>query len=345
MLIHPALVVFYVFLVFRILLVVSVNSWFIVWVGLEINVIRFIPLIVIKGDKYSNEARVKYFLTQALASVLIIRGVTLRVCNWRLIEHLLAVGVLLKIGRAPFHQWLPSLVEGVSWGCLIVLFILQKVGPLVCLTFLFKAHAHYNLTYLVIVCCSLVGRVGGLMRASLRKIMAYSSIAHLGWVISRILVSNLIWVRYYLIYSFVLISVLSLFKEQGVFSLSQLMLRDKSRRVLTGVRILSLRGLPPFSGFVPKFLVRAALLQNNVYFIFRVLLRSTFLSLFFYTRIVWRRVMLSRRARNLVGGTHTLSKGVWFNVVGLLGVRGGFIVLLNFKLFKLWAFKAQKKLP
>ena len=342
MLAHPSLFLFYGFLVFSVLVVLSSDSWFMVWVGLEINVVSFIPLMLVKGNKYRSEARVKYFLIQAFASVLIMMGALLKVCDWALAEQLLAGGVLLKIGAAPFHQWLPSLVEGVSWGCLIVLFILQKVGPLVGLSLLLKTRPHYALLYGTIICCSLIGRVGGLMRPSLRKIMAYSSITHLGWAISSMLFSDLVWVGYYFIYGLVVARAVALFHKEAAFSLNQLMLRSSKARGLMGARLLSLGGLPPFRGFVPKFLVRVGLLEHGVYFLFVMLLRGTFLRLFFYIRVVLRGLVLRRKCTGLFGGAGVDSGVVWLNAVGLLGPSVIFFSLLDFKLSKLWAFKAWK---
>ncbi|YP_009515504.1 NADH dehydrogenase subunit 2 (mitochondrion) [Hyalella azteca] len=318
MMIHPSLILFYGFLIFSVLLVVCAESWFMIWVGLEMNVMAFIPLILVKGNKYSGEAGVKYFLVQAFASVMIMSGLLLKSCSWVSMECLLASGVLLKMGSAPFHQWLPSLVEGGSWGCLMVLFVVQKISPLVALSFLLKDGDYYVLVYVVIICSTLAGSIGGLMTPSLRKIMAYSSISHLGWAISSLLVSSLTWAGYYFIYSLVLFSAVYLFNKEEAFSLNHLMLGDKKIRGLMSVSLLSLGGLPPFSGFVPKFLVSVGLLQCETYFIFVVLLSGTFLSLFFYMRMVLSGLLLSSGSSSLVSSSWGSPKGVWFNAAGVL---------------------------
>jgi NADH:ubiquinone oxidoreductase subunit 2 (subunit N) len=97
----------------------------------------------------------------------------------------------------------------------------------------------------------------------------------------------------------VVFRVLSLFNKEEAFSLNKLVLRDKKIRVLIGIGLLSLAGLPPFRGFVPKFLVRISLLQYETYFIFVVLLSRTFLRLFFYMRIVLNSLILRRGANRL----------------------------------------------
>jgi NADH-ubiquinone oxidoreductase chain 2 len=98
----------------------------------------------------------------------------------------------------------------------------------------------------------------------------------------------------------VLFRVLNLFNKEETFSLNKLVLRGKKTRILMGIGLLSLAGLPPFRGFVPKFLVRVRLLQYETYFIFMVLLSRTFLRLFFYIRIVLNRLILRRGANKLI---------------------------------------------
>lgn len=343
MLIHPSLFLFYLSLLFRVFLIISANSWFIVWVGLEINLVFFIPLMLRKTNKYRTEARVKYFLVQAFTSVLIISSSLILREGPLLVSYILLGSIFLKTGRAPFHQWLPSLVEGLSWSCLIVLFILQKVSPILLISFLLKESLNYNLVYVVIIACAIIGRIGGLIRTSLRKVIAYSSISHIRWVLSSILLSNFGWVSYYLIYRVVLICRLRVFNCINIYSINQLTLRGLKSRLISGVRLLSLGGLPPFTGFVPKFMVRVRLLQANVYFIFLVLLAGTFLSLFFYLRLVLVRVILNRANMVFRGQFELKKRRVVLNVIGLIVPTLVFLVWLNFKLFKLRAFKALKK--
>nr|QQQ88724.1 NADH dehydrogenase subunit 2 [Hyalella sp. 2015-x] len=327
MLMHPSLLLFYLSLMISIFLVISANSWFVVWVGLEMNLIFFIPLMLMKNNKYSNEAGIKYFLVQAFASILIISSVLFLSEGFMLMEYILLSGLFLKMGSAPFHQWLPSLVEGLSWGCLTVLFVLQKISPLLLVSFLFKDNLSYNLIYMVIVVSSLIGSIGGLMSVSLRKIMAYSSISHMSWILIMMLLSNFGWMSYYLIYCLVLMCVLDVFNKSTIYSINQLMLTSIKVRIFSGISLLSLGGLPPFTGFLPKFMVTIMLLQNELYFIFFALLGGTFLSLFFYMRLVLVSVVLSSKNLLLMKMSMKKEGMLELNVVGL-NILGLFFLVL-----------------
>nr|QQQ88529.1 NADH dehydrogenase subunit 2 [Hyalella cuprea] len=316
MLMHPSSFLFYLSLVLSIFLIISANSWFIIWVGLEMNLIFFIPLMLSKTNKYSSEAGIKYFLVQAFTSVLIISSSLILSESYLMVEYVLLSAIFLKTGSAPFHQWLPSLVEGLSWSCLMILFILQKVSPLLLISFLVKETLSYSLVYTVIIACAVIGSVGGLMSASLRKIMAYSSISHMSWVLSSMLLSNFGWVSYYAMYSLVLICTLSVFNDMKMYTINQLTLSSVKARLVSGISLLSLGGLPPFTGFVPKFMVSVSLLQTNTYFIFLVLLMGTFLSLFFYLRLVLVSVVLSSSNMVFKSNFELKKSKMGFNLMG-----------------------------
>nr|QQQ88516.1 NADH dehydrogenase subunit 2 [Hyalella sp. 1356B] len=326
MLMHPSLFLFYLSLVLSIFLIISANSWFIIWVGLEMNLIFFIPLMLSKTNKYSSEASIKYFLVQAFTSVLIISSSLILSESYLMVEYVLLSAIFLKTGSAPFHQWLPSLVEGLSWGCLMILFILQKVSPLLLVSFLLKETLSYSLVYTVIVACAVIGSVGGLMSVSLRKIMAYSSISHMSWVLSSMLLSNFGWVSYYVMYSLVLICTLSVFNSMKMYTINQLTLSSVKSRLVSGISLLSLGGLPPFTGFVPKFMVSVSLLQTNTYFIFLVLLMGTFLSLFFYLRLVLVSVVLSSSNMVFKSNFELKKSKMVFNVMGSVVPSLAFLV-------------------
>nr|QQQ88633.1 NADH dehydrogenase subunit 2 [Hyalella cajasi] len=318
MLMHPSLFLFYLSLVLSIFLVISANSWFIIWVGLEMSLVFFIPLMLSKSNKYSNESSIKYFLVQCFASVLIIVSALFLSEGVEMMECVMLSGLFLKMGSAPFHQWLPSLVEGVSWGCLMILFILQKISPLLLVSFLMKEGLTYKISYVAIVACSWFGSVGGLMSASLRKIMAYSSISHMSWILMGMVLSNSIWLGYYSVYCLVLFSVLHVFNEEKLFSINQLILSNKKICAVAGLSLLSLGGLPPFTGFIPKFMVSVMLLENSLYFIFIVLLSGTFLSLFFYIRLVLVSVVLSSKNMIFAYSANLKENKMSFNIMGLV---------------------------
>nr|YP_009513827.1 NADH dehydrogenase subunit 2 [Pseudoniphargus stocki]AXH38218.1 NADH dehydrogenase subunit 2 [Pseudoniphargus stocki] len=283
MFIHPSFLLFFMFLLFSVIITVSSNSWLFAWIGLEMNLLSFIPIMLKKLNKYSTEVTIKYFLIQTISSIYLL-FFFLFMNNYLIITLVLVL--MLKMGAAPFHQWLPSIVDGLSWPALFILLILQKVNPLILMSFLVKPQSAMYLLQLFIVSSSLIGAIGGLSQISLRKILAFSSISHLSWLLSSFLVSNWAWLNYFFIYAFILFSLMYTLYNMEIFSINDLLLKNKMNvSMLVSISIMSIGGLPPFSGFVPKFIIMQSLFLNNLYFIMFFLLLSTFISLFFYSRM------------------------------------------------------------
>nr|DAZ91289.1 TPA_asm: ND2 [Crypturopus inflatus] len=321
---HPAFLLFFVSLASSLFITASANSWFIAWVGLEVNLLSFIPLAL---KKKSAEVALKYFLVQALASVLIISAVSLTPDTpWSFM--VVSVALLLKSGAAPSHQWLPAVVEGLSWPLVAVLLTVQKVNPLIVLFFALKASMVSSVLTVYVVCSSFVGAVGGLTQTSLRKIMAYSAIAHLSWVLAGLMCGSWGWLAYFGFYSLVLISLVVLFNYGQLMTLNDLITVNSSYlSFVTSVSMMSLGGLPPFTGFVPKFMLVLQLSETQYVLLLAPLLASTFISLFMYVRVLLTGGVLSSTSSTLGASISKVGSTLIFvNLVGL--VLPPFAVLL-----------------
>nr|CTP93685.1 NADH dehydrogenase subunit 2 [Pseudoniphargus sorbasiensis] len=283
MFIHPSFLLFFIFLLFSIILTVSSNSWLFAWMGLEMNLLSFVPIMLKKLNKYSTEVTIKYFLIQAISSVYLL-FFFLFMKHYIIITLMLVL--MLKMGAAPFHQWLPSMANGLSWPALFILLTLQKINPLILVSFLMKPQEFTYLLQMFILSSALIGSIGGLNQISLRKILVFSSISHLSWLLASFLVSNWAWLNYFMLYSFILFSLVYTLNKMEIFSINDLLLKPKlNASLLVVISIMSIGGLPPFSGFVPKLILMESLLMNNTLFIMFFLLISTFISLFFYSRM------------------------------------------------------------
>lgn len=301
----------------------------------------FIPILINKKNKYSVESALKYFLIQALASILIIIA-TCWVNTFSWLNLLITIRLLLKSGAAPSHQWLPAVVEGATWPVFSALITLQKINPLILIFFILKTNLSYYAIILYALISAIIGRVGGLSQNSLRKIITYSSIAHLSWILSTLLCTSWMWFLYFLIYSFIIISLVSILELSQIYTLNHLIVLDKSYlSLIISMSILSLGGLPPFTGFLPKLIAIQLLTNTSQIFIILPLLTGTFISLFFYARLLLTNLMLTSHS------TITLQKFskirftlLNINLIGLLAPPAAIIFLLSFKLYKLKAFKA-----
>nr|AXI98792.1 NADH dehydrogenase subunit 2 [Pseudoniphargus sp. 6-Morocco A] len=325
MFIHPSFMLFFTFLLFSVLLTISSNSWLFAWIGLEMNLLSFVPIMLKKFNKYSAEVAIKYFLIQAISSIFLL---FFFLFSKHYVTSTLMLILMLKMGAAPFHQWLPSIVDGLSWPALFILLTLQKMNPLLLLSFLAKSQALMHILQVFIVSSALIGSMGGLNQTSLRKILVFSSISHLSWLLATFLVSNWTWLNYFTIYAFILFSLIYTLYKMEIFSINDLLLKNKDySSTIIGLSIMSIGGLPPFSGFVPKFIAMQSLLLNNLYFITVFLLISTFISLFFYARM-FLSILLLKTSLSIYFHRHNYKMSIIFLNLSALFFPSLFIIFV-----------------
>nr|QBF01180.1 NADH dehydrogenase subunit 2 [Stegana hamata] len=287
------------------LVTITSNSWLGAWMGLEINLLSFIPLMSDNNNLMSTEASLKYFLVQAMASTVLLFAIILLMMknntnyeiNLSYISMIILSSLLLKSGAAPFHFWFPNIMEGLSWMNCLLLMTWQKIAPMMLIS-------HVNIKMLLftsIILSVIVGSLGGLNQSSLRKLMAFSSINHLGWMLMALNSNESIWLIYFLMYSFLSFTLTFMFNNFKIFHFNQmfsLFFNSKILKFILFMNFLSLGGLPPFLGFLPKWLVIQQLSLENQYFMLMILMMTTLITLFFYLRICYSAFMLNYYENN-----------------------------------------------
>nr|UEK21361.1 NADH dehydrogenase subunit 2 [Ligyra sp. 2017] len=280
---------------------ISSTSWLGAWMGLEINLLSFIPLMTNTNNLMSSESSLKYFLVQALASAVLLFSVIMSMLKFnmvslnnslQLMEMLIISSLLLKSGAAPFHFWFPGTMEGLSWTSALTLMTWQKIAPLMLISYLFiKSFMMYP-----IILSALVGSMGGLNQTSLRKLMAFSSINHIGWMMAAMTSDEALWLLYFIMYSFLSSTLILMFNSFQLFHFNQLFsffIPSKPLKFTMFMNMLSLGGLPPFLGFLPKWLVIQLLTNNNQMLLMFIMTMFTLITLFFYLRMTFAAFMLN----------------------------------------------------
>nr|YP_008757937.1 NADH dehydrogenase subunit 2 [Glyphodes quadrimaculalis]AGU90880.1 NADH dehydrogenase subunit 2 [Glyphodes quadrimaculalis] len=289
---------FFLFILFfSTLISISSNSWFGCWIGLEINLLSFIPLINNSNNNLSSEASLKYFLVQSIASINLLFCIILKMIFMKNFEmnNLLSIminsSLLMKMGSAPFHFWFPNIIEGLSWFNNFILMTWQKITPIILLSYYFN----YNFLLIIIIMNSIIGAVGGLNQTSLRKLMTFSSINNLSWMISAMMISENLWMFFFFFYSFMISIICFLFFCMNMFFINQLFFININYMIKLSLLInfLSLGGLPPFIGFFPKWIIINFLLMNNLFFMTFILIMMSLIMLFFYIRILYSSFMFN----------------------------------------------------
>nr|AGN52990.1 NADH dehydrogenase subunit 2 [Samia cynthia cynthia] len=278
-------------LFFSTLISISSNSWFGCWIGLEINLLSFIPLISSPSNLLASEAALKYFLTQSIASINFLFMILLKMTLLKnfntdnFISITINSSLLMKMGSAPFHFWFPNIVEGLSWLNNFILMTWQKITPMILLSYYFNK----NFLYLMIIFNIMIGAIGGLNQTSLRKLMAFSSINNLGWMIYSIMISENLWIFYFSMYSFLISIMCFFFFNLNMFFINQLFINNITPLIKLNLLInfLSLGGLPPFLGFLPKWIMINFLMMNEFYLLTFLFIMSSLIIIFFYIRIIY----------------------------------------------------------
>nr|AYJ22292.1 NADH dehydrogenase subunit 2 [Lymantria mathura] len=288
---------FFSILIFSTLITISSNSWLGCWIGLEINLLSFIPLISNSNNLLSTEASLKYFLTQSIASINFLFSILFSLTFMKNFEMnffltiMINSSMLMKMGSAPFHFWFPNMVEGLSWFNNFILMSWQKISPMIILSY----YLNKNFIMIIVVFNVIIGAIGGLNQTSLRKLMAYSSINNLGWMLISIMISENLWLLFIIIYSTMISIMCFLFNMMNLFFIDQLFIMNMNSIIKINLLInfLSLGGLPPFIGFFPKWIVINFLINNNLYLLTLIMIMMSLIVLFFYIKIMYSSMMFN----------------------------------------------------
>lgn len=230
----------------------------------------------------------------------------------------------LKLGAAPLHFWLPNLIEGLSWTNTLILLTWQKLAPLIIIAY----SRTIGLITLFIIISSFVGRIRGLNQTSLRKILTFSSINHIGWLLAGILFNNLIWLFYFLLYFLTNASIILIFKLLNISHINQLFLFKNNTPLIKFcfiINFLSLGGLPPFLGFLPKWIIIEEIIKINQLILLLFIIIMTLITLFFYIRISFSSFLISYPKNNWMNFYYFKSN--WITQINL---HINFIIISSF---------------
>nr|QJT42842.1 NADH dehydrogenase subunit 2 [Agrilus mali] len=290
------------------LISISANSWMGSWIGLEMNLLSIIPLMNNSKNPQSTEASLKYFIVQAMASMILLMSFIMDTIKSDLPMNLLTsclpstcltTALLIKTGTAPFHFWFPEVMEGLSWVNALILLTWQKIAPLVILMY----NNNEMILLMAILFSVLVGGLIGLNQTSLRKILSYSSINHIGWMLAAMLFLETLWTWYFILYSIMNTMIIWVLKKFNISSISQLINISKLNpqlKIFFMFNFFSLGGIPPFIGFLPKWLTIQALIYNQMYLTTTLMIITTLITLYFYMRMTFPMISFSISAPTII---------------------------------------------
>nr|ADK70366.1 NADH dehydrogenase subunit 2 [Formicivora grisea]AIL23315.1 NADH dehydrogenase subunit 2 [Formicivora grisea] len=278
---------------------ISSNHWMMAWTGLEINTLAILPLISKSHHPRAIEAATKYFLVQAAASALLLFSSMINAWNtgqWDITQLtnptsclLLTTAISIKLGLVPFHFWFPEVLQGTSLTTGLLLATALKFPP-TALFLLTSPSLNPTLLTLMAIASTALGGWAGLNQTQTRKILAFSSISHLGWM-TIILMYNpkltLITFYLYCLMTIPIFLTLNTIKTLKLTTMSTAWTKIPSLTATLMLLLLSLAGLPPLTGFLPKWLIIQELTKQEMTLTATIIALLSLLGLFFYLRLAY----------------------------------------------------------
>nr|AIW63961.1 NADH dehydrogenase subunit 2 [Microcebus murinus] len=277
------------------------SHWLLIWIGLEINMLSIIPILTKNQKPRSTEAATKYFLTQATASMLLMFTIVFNAMhsgqwtttnidpNNMIVSLTMIIALTMKLGMTPFHFWVPEVTQGVSLMTGMLLLTWQKLAPISIMMQMFTS-INSIILLLIALMSVLVGGWGGLNQTQLRKILAYSSIAHMGWMMAILTFCpslTMLNLLIYLMLTIIMFTMLSMNTNTTTLTLSNLWNKSPTITMMILISLLSLGGLPPLTGFLPKWVIIQELTKNNNIAMATVMAIMALLNLYFYMRLIY----------------------------------------------------------
>nr|QGQ60959.1 NADH dehydrogenase subunit 2 [Scytalopus urubambae]QGQ60960.1 NADH dehydrogenase subunit 2 [Scytalopus urubambae] len=278
---------------------ISSSHWMMAWTGLEISTLAIIPLISKSHHPRAIEAATKYFLTQAAASTLLLFSSVTNAWftgQWDITQLtdptsclLLTTAISIKLGLTPFHFWFPEVLQGSSLTTGLLLATLMKFPPTTLLVLTSPSLNPTLLTTMAIASTALGGWMG-LNQTQIRKVLAFSSISHLGWMTIILLYNPKLTLLTFFLYCLMTSAIFLTLDTTKITNLATMMTAWTKIPPLTTTLmlvLLSLAGLPPLTGFLPKWLIIQELTKQEMTPIATTIALLSLLGLFFYLRLAY----------------------------------------------------------
>ena len=306
------------------MVMISSNDLIVFYMGLELQSLALYVLATFNRDQLkSSEAGLKYFVLSALSSGLLLYGCSLIYgftgsTNFNLIAGQLnsnqyaltfgivfiLVGLAFKISAVPFHMWAPDVYEGSPTSVTLFFTMVPKVAALtVFIRFLFVPFLNLIDQWQMIliflsIASMLFGAIAAIGQTNLKRLIAYSSISHIGYALAGLatgsnagIQSSVIYITIYILMNLGLFSCLLMMRRNNEYyeDIDDLSGLSKNHPLLSLsllIILFSLAGIPPLAGFFAKFYIFKAVLEQSMYFLAIVGLLSTVVAAFYYLRII-----------------------------------------------------------
>nr|AAT74869.1 NADH dehydrogenase subunit 2 [Ptyctolaemus collicristatus] len=303
----------------------SSHHWLVAWAGLELNTLAVLPMISKTKHPRAIEASTKYFLSQAIASCLLLTSSIINAWqtgSWDITQMankhtttMMTIALAMKSGLAPFHFWFPEVMQGSTLDIALLMSTWQKLAPMI-LFYSTSNHIQPTTALILGILSSTLGGWGGMNQTQLRKMMAYSSISNMGWALmvftsepNTSTINVVIYITI-MIPTFLLMTTLT---TKTLQNLSESWTTSPSAATALLLLLLSTAGLPPLTGFLPKLLILKELMTQNFTPVAVIISMTSLLNLTFYLRTAYLTTLLNppTSTTSMMKWRHTLNSTKW----------------------------------
>ena len=324
------------------MVMISSNDLIVFYLGLELQSLALYVLASFNRDQLkSSEAGLKYFVLSALSSGLLLYGCSLIYgfsgsTNFNIIAEtmntkqlgltfgivFILVGLAFKISAVPFHMWAPDVYEGSPTSVTMFFAIIPKVAALtVFIRFLYVPFLNMiddwqPILIFLSLASMIFGAIAAIGQTNLKRLVAYSSIGHIGYVLAGLSIgtnegiqSSIAYISIYLVMNFGLFSCLFMLKRnnqyfESIYDLSGISKNHPLLSLSLLVILFSLAGIPPLAGFFAKLYIFKSVIEQSMYFLAIVGLLTTVIAAFYYLRII--KIIYFDRAKEKYDTDHSL---------------------------------------
>nr|YP_010990552.1 NADH dehydrogenase subunit 2 [Aplos simplex]WOW98866.1 NADH dehydrogenase subunit 2 [Aplos simplex] len=294
------------------IMVMSSNNMLFTWMSMEINLISFMPIMT-KSKKMKDQP-MKYFIIQSAASSLMIMTVML----YSIIENpldesiMMMTSLIMKMGLMPFHLWLPSTMQGLTWENCFIISTLQKISPVI-----FTSQTiSMNTMKTPMIMSLIMSPISAIKQLSLKKIMAYSSISNTPWMIMSIKMSKFMFMMFMTIYSITTMMLMKKMKKMNILFYNQMKPSSTKSKMMITSTMLSMSGMPPLTGFFPKWMMLQNMASSSMMLSISMIM-SSMLSTFIYLKMSVNMMTTMSTTKSMNKENQMKENDLTFNMLGL----------------------------
>nr|QPN53038.1 NADH dehydrogenase subunit 2 [Lycorma delicatula] len=264
-----------------IMMTMSSNSMMFSWMSMEINLISFLPLL--KKSNKMNEQSMKYLIIQSMSSSIMMTSMIINaIINCPINESILMMmSILMKMGMIPFHLWVPSIMQMMSWEMCMMMMTMQKMIP----TIIATQMTSIKLMMMSMIMSMIMAPISGMKQTSLKKLMAYSSISNSPVMIFSLMISKQQFIFLLIMYTTINLTMMNTFKKNNINFLNQINNQTNLTKMSLMISSLSMSGMPPTLGFLMKWMIMKSTICMTP-MIPLIMLISSILSTFMYLNMM-----------------------------------------------------------